>query len=314
MVARAAEQGRRARWGRSADRHGARANLLFLLWALVIVGFFSFSTRQEYYTIPALPGAALLVGGWLARESSAEASERDRRAGRISSMVLLVFGVLGFVAGMYLLFVSHRAAPGADLAELLKKNPDEYNFSLGHVLDLTPRALGVFRVPLLGASLGLLLGTGLNWLLRRRGRPFAGNVALAAMMVVLLACVHTSFATFSPILSSYNLAEAIQKQFKPGDMIVIDGEYSDASTLNFYTGIQVHVLHEPSGNLWYGAKFPDAPKIFETQQSFEALWNGPGEVFLWTDQDAPKELSGLKAYPLARSGGKTIFTNRAAGE
>ena len=297
--------------GTKADRQ-VRANLLFLLWALVIVGFFSFSTRQEYYTIPALPGAALLVGGWMARESSAEASERDRRAGRISAMVLLVVGVLGFVAGMYLLFVSHRAAPGAELAELLKKNPQDYDFSLGHVLDLTPQALGVFRVPLLGASLGLLLGTGLNWLLRRRGRPFAGNVALAAMMVVLLACVHSSYATFSPILSSYNLAEAIQKQFKPGDVIVIDGEYSDASTLNFYTGVQVHVLHEPSGNLWYGEKFPDAPKIFETQESFEALWNGPGQVFLWTDQDMPKELSGLKAYPLARSGGKTIFTNREA--
>jgi 4-amino-4-deoxy-L-arabinose transferase-like glycosyltransferase len=295
--------------GTKLDRQ-ARASFLFLLWALVIVGFFSFSTRQEYYTIPALPGAALLVGGWMARESSAEASQRDRRAGRISSIVLLVFGVLGFVAGMYLLFVSHRAAPGADLAELLKKNPDDYNFSLGHVLDLTPRALGMFRIPLLGASLGLLLGTGFNWMLRRRGRPFAGNVALAAMMVVLLACVHTSFATFSPILSSYNLAEAIRKQFRPGDVIMIDGEYSDASTLNFYTGEQVHVLHEPSGNLWYGAKFPDAPKIFETPESLAVLWNGPGEVFLWTDQDEPKELNGLKAYLMARNGGKCIFTNR----
>jgi 4-amino-4-deoxy-L-arabinose transferase-like glycosyltransferase len=299
--------------GTKLDRQ-ARANFLFLLWALVIVGFFSFSTRQEYYTIPALPGAALLVGGWMARESSADASERDRRAGRISSMVLLVVGVVGLVAGMYLLLVSHTAAPGADLAELLKKNPQDYDFSLGHVLDLTPRALGMFRVPLLGASLGLILGTGSNWLLRRRGRPFAGNVALTAMMVVLLACVHTSFATFSPILSSYDLAEAIQRQFKPGDVIVIDGEYSDASTLNFYTGVQVHVLHEPSGNLWYGEKFPDAPKIFETQASFEKLWNGPGQVFLWTDQDMPKELKGLKAFQLARSGGKTIFTNQAAGE
>ena len=155
--------------------------------------------------------------------------------------------------------------PGADLADLLKKNPQDYNFSLGHVLDLTPRALGAFRGPLLGASLGLFLGTGLNWILRRRGRPFAGNVALAAMMIVLLACVHSSFSTFSPILSSYDLAEAIRTHFRPGDVIVIDGEYSDASTLNFYTGIQVHVLHEPSGNLWYGAKFPDAPHIFETQ-------------------------------------------------
>ena len=71
--------------------------------------------------------------------------------------------------------VSHRPAPGADLADLLKKNPQEYNFSLGHVLDLTPQALGAFRGPLLGASLGLFLGTGLNWILRRRRRPFRGE-------------------------------------------------------------------------------------------------------------------------------------------
>jgi 4-amino-4-deoxy-L-arabinose transferase-like glycosyltransferase len=303
----------RSKPGTKLDRR-QRANLLFFVWALVIVGFFSFSTRQEYYTIPALPGAALLVGGWLARESGPAARESDRRAGRISSTALFVFGVLGFVAGMYLLLVSHRPVPGADLADLLKKNPQDYDLSLGHVLDLTPQALGAFRGPLLGASLGLFLGTGLNWILRRRGRPFAGNVALAAMMVVLLACVHSSFSTFSPILSSYNLAEAIRKQFRPGDVIVIDGEYHEASTLNFYTGIQVHVLHEPSGNLWYGAKFPDAPHIFETPESLAVLWNGPAEVFLWTDQEEPKELRGLRSFPLARSGGKLIFTNRGPRE
>jgi len=201
------------------------------------------------------------------------------------------------------------ATAGVDLADLLKKNPDEYNLSLGHVLDLTPQALGAFRGPLLAASLGLLLGTGLNWMLRRRRRPFAGNVALTAMVVVLTACVHFSFITFSPILSSYNLAEAVRKEFRVGDVIIVDGEYHEASTLNFYTGIQVHVLHEPSGNLWYGAKFPDAPHVFETAESLEVLWNGPGRVFFWTDQQEPKELRGLTSFVLARSGGKYIFTN-----
>src|SRR5579862_314523 len=291
-------------------RQPANPGSLFLLWALVILVFFSFSTRQEYYTIPALPGLALLVGGWLARESGPAARESDRRAGRISSAILFVVGGLAFVAGMVLLFMSHRPAPGVDLADLLKKNPEEYNLSLGHVLDLTPQALGAFGGPLLGASLGLSLGTGLNWILRRRGRPFAGNIALTAMMIVLLACVHVSFVTFSPILSSYSLAEAVRKQFRPGDVIVIDGEYHEASTLNFYTGIQVHVLHEPSGNLWYGAICPDAPKIFETPESLAVLWNGPGRVFLWSDQEIPKELNGARSFPLARSGGKSIFTNQ----
>jgi len=295
----------------------SKANLLFFLWALVILAFFSFSTRQEYYTIPALPGVALLAGGWLARESASDAGERDRRAGRISSLVLMCVGVLGALIGLVLFSRTHQPPAGVDLAELLKKNPQDYDLSLGHVLDFTPQALGLFRGPLLGASLSLLFGTLLNWWLRRRGRPAWGNAALSLMMVALLTCVHVSFATFSPILSSHDLAVAIQKEYQPGDVIVIDGEYHLASTLNFYTHVPgtdvpvpVRVLHEPSGNLWYGAKFPDAPHVFETPQSLAALWSGPARIFLWTDQDDPKELAGMPHLLLARSGGKTIFTNR----
>jgi hypothetical protein len=72
----------------------------------------------------------------------------------------------------------------------------------------------------------------------------------------------------------------------------------------------VHVLHEPSGNLWFGSKFPDAPALFETQESFAKLWRGPQRVFVWTDQDDPNELQALPYFLLARRGGKTIFTNQ----
>jgi 4-amino-4-deoxy-L-arabinose transferase-like glycosyltransferase len=288
-----------------------RANLLFLLWALVILVFFSFSTRQEYYTIPALPGIALMTGGWLARESEEPATGPQRKAGRISSLVLTIIGMAAAAIGLILFSRIHQPPTGVDLAELLKKNPQDYDFSLGHVLDFTPQALGVFRTPLLGASLSLFFGTVLNWLFRRRGRPAWRNATLALMMVALLTCVHVSFARFSPILSSYDLAMAIKKEYKPGDLIVVDGQYHEASTLNFYTHVPLRILHEPSGNLWYGAKFPDAPHVFETSQSFAALWDGPTRVFLWTDQDDPKELARMPHFLLTRSGGKAIFTNRA---
>jgi hypothetical protein len=221
----------------------------------------------------------------------------------------MIVCVVAGVAGLILFSATHPAPAGADLADLLKKNPEDYNLSLGHVLDFTPQALSLFRGPLLGASLSLLFGTVLNWWLRRRGRPAWGNAALSLTMVCLLTCVHVSFARFSPILSSHDLAVAIQRVYRPGDVIVVDGEYHEASTLNFYTHVPVHVLHEPSGNLWFGAKFPDAPHVFETQQSLAALWTGPERVFVWTDQEDPKELQGLQHFLLARSGGKAIFTN-----
>jgi 4-amino-4-deoxy-L-arabinose transferase-like glycosyltransferase len=290
-----------------------RANLLFLLWALVILIFFSFSTRQEYYTIPALPGLALLVGAWLERESTSALGSPERHAGKISSSVLLAIGAAAFFAGGFLLLASKSPAPGTDLADLLKRNPQDYALSFGHFLDLTPQAMGAFRGPLLGFSLALLLGTLLNWIFRRQEKPARGNLALALMMVALLTCVHSAFVTFSPILSSRQLALAIQQRYRSGDVVVVDGKYENASSLNFYTGIPLRALHEPGGNLWYGTQFPDAPRVWETQASFDALWSGPDRVFLWTDQEDPKELHGASRYVLARSGGKAILSNREIG-
>ena len=285
-----------------------RASLYFAVWALVEVGFFTFSTRQEYYTIPAVPALALLIGGWLTKEAASPQTES--RSAKISSWVLFAMVAVGSVIGFALLISSKAPAPGADLADLLNKNPQDYDFSLGHFLDLTPEALGMFRPQLIGAIASLLIGAGANLWLRYRRKAAYGNTALAAMMVGLLFCVHSAFVIFSPVLSSKSLATAIQKRYQPGDLIVVDGQYHQASTLNFYLGTRIRVLHEPSGNLWYGVKFPDAPRVFETQASFEQLWASPTTVFMWTDQDSPKELKGLPHFFLARSGGKSIFTNR----
>lgn len=287
---------------------GRRASLFLFIWALVVVGFFTFSTRQEYYTLPAIPALALLVGGWLAKEASAP--EAESRSSTISSWVLFAMVALGSIVGIALLISSKTPAPGADLADLLRKNPQDYDLALGHFLDLTPEALGMFRPQLIAAVASLFIGAGLNVWLRYQRKPEYGNMVLTGMMVALLACVHAAFVTFSPILSSKPLAAAIAQHYRPGDVIVIDGQYHEASSLNFYLKTRVRVLHAPSGNLWYGSKFPDAPRVFETQASFAQLWSSPSTVYLWTDQERPKELSGLPQYFLARSGGKSVYVNR----
>jgi 4-amino-4-deoxy-L-arabinose transferase-like glycosyltransferase len=301
---------RRWRDFRSQMTRRQRAYLLFFLWNVVIVGFFSFSTRQEYYTIPAIPGMALLVGGWLQRESASPAGSRERRAGRISSMVLLVVGVVIAAAGFALLFSSKTPAPSTDLSDLLRKNPQDYALSFGHFLDLTPQAMGAFRLPLFLFSLAFLLGALANWMLRRAGRPDAGNAALVLMMVVVLGCVRIAFGVFSPIISSKDLAMAIRAQYQSGDQVVATGLYEDASTLNFYGRFPLRSLHTPGGNMWYGAQFPGAPRVWETQATFAEMWNGPRRVFLWTDQEDPPALHGLNHYVIATRGGKTIYSNQ----
>jgi 4-amino-4-deoxy-L-arabinose transferase-like glycosyltransferase len=288
-----------------------QTSVFCLIWAIVIVGFFTFSTRQEYYTIPAVPALAVLIGAWLAKEAAAP--DKEARPAIISSWVWFAMIAAGSVVGIVLLLSSKTPVAGADLADLLKKNPQDYNFALGHFLDLTPEALGLFRPQLAGAVAALLIGASLNLWLRYKRKPEYGNVILAGMMVALLACVHSAFVIFSPILSSKPLAMAIEKHLKPGDVVVIDGEYHQASTLNFYLRERVRVLDLSSGNLWYGAKFPDAPHVFETSASLAQLWDTPNTIFVWTDQEDPKQLAGLPHYLYARSGGKSIFTNREPG-
>ncbi|HYG98480.1 MAG TPA: glycosyltransferase family 39 protein [Terriglobales bacterium] len=287
-----------------------RGSLLFAIWTIVVVGFFSFSTRQEYYTIPALPALASLLGGWLQKEADSDASSRERKWGRISSAVLLAVGIGAFAIGMVMMQLSEAAPVGVELSELLKKNPDMYALSLGHMFDLTPQALGLFRIPLAGVSIALLLGTALNWWFRRRNHADRANVALTVMMIAVLYCVHAALIEFSPTLTSKKLAEAVSRVYEPGDQIVIGGEYEAGSTMNFYTGQNVLVLSEKRANLWYGSRFPDAPHVWETPESFARLWTGPQRVFFWTDEDRPKVLDGKPAFELAHSGGKTIWMNR----
>ena len=61
-----------------------------------------------------------------------------------------------------------------------------------------------------------------------------GNYALVSMMVVMMIATHSALVTFSPVLSSKILADAIRRELKPGDVVEINGEYEAGSTLGFY--------------------------------------------------------------------------------
>lgn len=286
--------------------------LLCALWAAVILVFFSFSSRQEYYTIPALPGLALLVGAWLSQEESSPADSPDRRAGRRITTVMLAITVPAFVFAMLLLGYSKSVPKGADLAEILARNPEKYALSFGHIFDLTPEAMGVFRIPLAISATALLLGALATWWFRRKGRVGFSNVALAAMMVVFLQCAHEGLVIFTPILSSYDSVEPLQRLYKPGDLVVVNGAYEDASTLNFYGHYQLHVVNSRmNGNLYYGSLFPDSPAIFEDDTSLARLWKGDARVFLWTEDDRlPAVVKSTSAYVVDHGGGKYILTNK----
>jgi len=304
---------RRVRVWRAGLDHRQRANLLLGTWAVLIVAFFSFSSRQEYYSLPAVPALALLIAGWLERESNSLALSRERRAGMIASTIMLIIGLAVFIATMAILWQTKPFPPGTDLGDVLTQHPGEYKLSLGHMQDLTIESFGMFRSPLWILGVSLLAGTALNWILRRRGQALRANLALAGMMVAALFAVYQGYVIFSPVISSKTLALEIKQQYKPGETIIIYHDYEFGSTLNFYTGVPVHMLNGRRADLWFGSFFRDAPPVFEDDESFARLWRGPARVYFFLEEsDAEDALKGIDlktVFVFARSGGKVILTN-----
>src|SRR5580704_137190 len=232
-------------------RYDQAWNLLGV-WAAFVMVFFSFSTRQEYYSLPALPPLALMIGGWLNREEKCHARDPRRIAGRRIAVVLFVLGIIGSGLAGYLAIRGQPPLPGEDISSLLTQNPGDYALSLGHFLDLSTRAMCAFRVPLILVAVALAAGTFANMILRSVNLIRIGNCALAAMMVVFLIAAHMALVTFSPVLSSKTLADAIGPRLRNGDVVEINGEYEAGSTLGFYLRRQVRILNGRSSNLWYG--------------------------------------------------------------
>jgi 4-amino-4-deoxy-L-arabinose transferase-like glycosyltransferase len=301
----------------SPSAQGREAALTCLLWAGIILGFFTLSSRQEYYHLPALPALALLVGAFLA---SADRSPHNPtpavRAGLRASLYMLVpTGTLLFLLCGYLALTAPTHAPNTTLSDVLRSNPNLYNLSLGHVFDLTGPAMGFFRGPLLTVALGMLTLGPIAYIVRKRN-PFAANLLIAAAMTAVLLAAHQGLVRFYPILGSKDLALAIDRDLRPGDIILNDGELTSGSALLFYTPQTAAPILLVNGRVngpWFGSFYPDAPQIFLNDTQLTHLWSGPQRLFLLTDHPEARTLTLSPFAPVhsfATAGDKTILTNR----
>lgn len=293
-----------------------RITLFLVVWAVLVILFFCFSTTQEYYTMPSYPAFALLIGCALAkREARLRAGSRES-ALNATQIALACLGLLIFAGGAGVFWMTRHIAVQSDIAATLTRNPEAYALSLGHVLDLTGATFAKLRVPVVGTALTFLFGTVAALVLRRKGKHAASNFSLALMMAAFFFFAHTSLAAFEPYLSSRALAEAINREYKPGDVIVINDEYEGGSSINFYTRKMVYILNNRSANLEYGSYFEDAPRIFINEDELARMWAGQGRVFLFTESSKPeldvltRALTSDLVFPVADSGGKLILTNQ----
>ena len=310
------------------------AALTTSIWSLLVLLFFTFSSRQEYYSLPAIPALALMIGGLLARADREHAIPIDTSAlsgstgSPVSALPMmavlachrwLLLPIAALVASTCAFFAitTSPPAPGTDLATVLASNPDLYTVSLGHLFDLRAEAMGFFRAPLVVVAIGMTILGPVSYVLRRRSQTYAANLTLAIGMTLCLLAAHEGLARFYPILGSKPLADAIlreqQEQPQPADLILLDGELTSGSTLLFYTGEPVHLVNGRVNGPWFGSFWPDAPQVFEDEASLRRLWAGPHRIFLMTAVPASR-ITNLEPYGLVRSiassGGKTILVNR----
>jgi 4-amino-4-deoxy-L-arabinose transferase-like glycosyltransferase len=308
------------------DSRVHQACLALLLWAGIILGFFTLSSRQEYYHLPALPALALLVGALLAGADAPTlfsnvpfTADASRRTLRASLYGLVPIGTLLFLICGYFAVAAPAPRPGVTLNDLLSSNPALYNLSLGHVFDLTGSAMGFFRWPLAIVALSALILGPIQHIFRKRTRTFAANLLIAAASTGMLLAADSGYVRFNPILGSKDIALAINAQLRPGDLILIDGELTSGSSLLFYTQqpallVNGRVNGPWFGSFWPGSFLPDGlPSIFLTDRDLAHLWSGPHRIFLLT-YNAPARTRSLSpiapVHDLTDSGGKTLLSNR----
>src|ERR1700721_2981681 len=90
--------------------------------------FLTFSTTQEYYSMPCYPAFALLLGCAMAEDSI-----WIRRG---TQALAVVAGIAAVACFSILIAVRHVPTPG-DITAALVAHPNAYKLSLGHMEDLT---------------------------------------------------------------------------------------------------------------------------------------------------------------------------------
>jgi len=282
---------------RPLDRAG-KTRLLALCWIGFVMVFFTFSTTQEYYSMPIYPAMALLIGCGMALEG---------KLVRWGTRLLTVICGLAAVAAIAILIsVRHVPTPG-DISQALSSHPAAYKLSLGHMEDLTLQSFAYLRLPLALAAIACLIGV--IGTLRTTSRNV--YLAVALMMVIFFQAARLAMVRFDPYLSSRPMVDKLQ-QSPPGTLI-IDHHYYWFSSVFFYTGRTALLLNGRFFNLLYGSYAPGAANVFIDDGQFQTLWNSPQRYYIFAKDTQVDHLVSLvgkdKLNTVDLSGGKVLFTN-----
>jgi 4-amino-4-deoxy-L-arabinose transferase-like glycosyltransferase len=279
------------------DRAG-RARLLAICWIGFILVFFTFSTTQEYYSMPCYPAMALLLGS-----AMAEGGDWIRRGTRTLSDVT---GCAAIACITIFFLVRNVPTPG-DISSALSHHPGVYSLSLGHMLDLTLDSFAYLRFPLAVAAIALFGGA----LATFKWTDLRAFLAASLMMVLFYHAARLALVVFDPFLTSRPVAEALLKA--PDGKLITERNYWTFSSVTFYVNRESLTLNGRYFNLEYGSYAPGAPDVFIDDAKFKSLWQKPQRYYLVAFRAGLgrlEELVGKEHLNIViASGGKLLLTN-----
>jgi 4-amino-4-deoxy-L-arabinose transferase-like glycosyltransferase len=282
------------------DRAG-QVRLLALCWIGFVMVFFTFSTTQEYYSMPIYPAVALLLGCAIAN-GGAWISGGTR--------VLSLVAACAAVAIIAILFLVRGLPSPGDISGALSSHPDAYKLSLGHMEDLTIESFAYLRLPLAVAGVAFLVGS-IGTLRTRGGKSVFLSAAL--MMIIFFHAARLALVAFDPYMSSRPLADTLLKS--PPGKLIVNHHYYEFSSVFFYTNHSALLLNGRVHNLIYGSYAPGSAPVFIDDSEFRKLWQAPERCYFVVDRPAVESIEHVlnrESFNVIKaSGGKFLLTNHS---
>jgi 4-amino-4-deoxy-L-arabinose transferase-like glycosyltransferase len=259
------------------------AGRLLVIWPAVILGFFTLSSsRIEYYSLPALPALALILG-WRVKRYL------DTPGDRVISWSLAAIALLG---GSLLLLLPY-------LQQVCVDNRREF---IGMVSIISPIAWqATWFIPA-----AALVGIGAAWLGRR-------SLAVAGYGVLALGVAWFTFQTMmtlSPALSDRVAGEYVRRAASPQDLLIMGPieEFEYGASLEYYA--RRHILMVKRHGLpQFPYPVPPGSDYIITPERLQELWQGPRKVFLLLDNASPPEPFLQGATVVLTLPGKRLLVN-----
>jgi 4-amino-4-deoxy-L-arabinose transferase-like glycosyltransferase len=284
---------------------GARLWMLFALWAVLLLGFFTLSPfKLPHYGLPAFPALALLAArAW---DDSIEATPGAAAPRTLMVPICILFALL---TGAFALAALGRL-PLHDAA-LVKVDVAARNLAargeavppgpLEPYLSILIKCVVVFGA----ATVAMAIAAARRW-------PAVGvGVALAAM-IAFLPIAGEGMTVFARSRSVRPITEALLLRMAPADRVIHEGSLDNSASLLLRVPGRVVLVHGRQSNLAFGATFPEAREVFWDPPRLEAAWASPERCFLVSAVAPARSVVRALApvHLIAHAGGRCLATGR----